>query len=150
MAVGWSLITLSVWAFSRPLGAELGVAWAGTAVSLVAYTVVFWRIRRQPWRPAPLRARFSSASPAGEAPWAVALRIAAGSVLYLIAALATALVMAIKGPWPEAERMIAGGLMVPLIWALGGLHAAADTQPWRTATVPAVLTLLASVGYISL
>ena len=139
--LGFLLTSLTI--FVRAYGIGLGFAWALLSVSIAAYIVVFpplakaTQIGRDRFRARPAPRDASRGGKLG-----LSLRLLAAGPLYLVAALAVGAVIATKMPWAEVNRLMTGALTIPLVWALGALHATADLKIWRVLSIPILLTLI--------
>jgi hypothetical protein len=80
----------------------------------------------------------------------LALRLFAAGPLHLLAALAVGAVLATKLPWGEVNRLMFGGLVIPLVWAVGALHATADLRLLRVLGLPLAITAIFTAGYFGL
>lgn len=149
---GLALFALSVAMIATGLGAELGMAWALTTISVVAYALIlppFFRARAIGHDRRPARLKKMPAPPSGSKA-RLALRLFSAGPLYLVAALALSLLIATK-PWAdEITRLFTGGLTTPLFWSIGALHATVDTDLKRIIWLPVLLVLAAIGGYILL
>ncbi len=152
LAVGLILFVSSIWLISTGLGFELGLTWALTTISIVAYGLILFpflgakevghqrvprRLKKMPIPPSGSKAR-------------LALRLFSAGPLYLIASLGLGLMIATK-PWAvEITRLFTGGLLIPLFWSLGALHATVDSNLWRVAYMPILITAVSAAGYVLL
>ncbi|MEL6868938.1 MAG: hypothetical protein AAFO81_03970 [Pseudomonadota bacterium] len=143
------ILLLAILPFTKALGFELGLTWSLVAISLVAYALILRplvsadavghnrapkRARRMPVAPSDSRRRLT-------------VRLIAAGPLALIAALALSLIIATK-PWAvEITRLFTGGLLAPLFWSLGALHATVDSSLWRVVLLPISTTALAASAY---
>ncbi len=147
---GLALFLLSLFLFVQTLGTELGITWALVTISVIAYLMIllpFFAASAVGHNRTPRRERLMPASPSGSAA-RLSLRLFSAGPLYLICALAVSLLIATK-PWAqEITRLFTGGLMTPLFWSLGALHATVDTNLWRVLWLPIVVTAVAAVIYL--
>ncbi|WP_299329626.1 hypothetical protein [Parasphingopyxis sp.] len=152
LAGGIVLFAASIWLIVRGLGPELGVTWALTTISVVAYVLIlhpFLRTRTVGHDRTPSRLKKMPAAPSGSKA-RLALRLFSAGPLYLITALALSLVIATK-PWTgEITRLFTGGLLTPFFWSIGALHATVDSNLWRIVWMPVVLTAAGALGYMFL
>ena len=141
--VGIALLIASLAIFIGAYGADLGIAWALLTLSIAAYLVVFpplaqaTQIGRDRFRTRPASRYVSRGGKLG-----LSLRLVAAGPLYLVAALAVGAVIATRMPWAEVNRLMTGALVIPLVWALGALHATADLTIWRVLSIPFIITLV--------
>jgi hypothetical protein len=63
----------------------------------------------------------------------------------LAAALALAALIALRTPWLEADRLVAAGFLLPIVWAAGAIWATMDSKLTRVA-VALSLTAIVCVG----
>lgn len=149
---GITLFAMSIWLISVGLGAELGVTWALTTISVVAYLLIlypFFRTDTVGHNRVPNRLKKMPAPPSGSKA-RLTLRLFSAGPLYLVTALALSLVIATK-PWAgEITRLFTGGLMTPLFWSIGALHATVDANLWRIVWIPVALTMVSIAGYVVL
>ncbi|RIV91845.1 hypothetical protein D2V17_02590 [Aurantiacibacter xanthus] len=140
---GLALLLCSTALMIARFGTAPGIAWAFLTISLVAYArfvpqlVQVPHIGRDAFRRQRASARASRGGKLG-----LALRLVAAGPLYLIAALAVGAVAATKLPWAEVNRLMFGGLIVPVIWATGALHATADLRLARVLGAPLLITAI--------
>ena len=150
VAGGLALFALSLFLFIQGLGTELGITWALVTISVVAYLMIllpFFSASAIGHSRTPKRERLMPASPSGSAA-RLSLRLFSAGPLYLICALAVSLLIATK-PWAqEITRLFTGGLMTPLFWSLGALHATVDTNLWRVLWMPIAVTAVAAAVYL--
>ncbi|GAB5480610.1 MAG: hypothetical protein Pars92KO_03670 [Parasphingorhabdus sp.] len=152
LVTGLVLFAISIWLISNGLGFELGLTWALTTISVAAYALILYpflitqqvgheripsRLKKMPKPPSGSKAR-------------LALRLFSAGPLYLITALAVSLIIATK-PWAiEITRLFTGGLLTPLFWSVGALHATVDPNLWRVAYMPVLITAVSALGYFLL
>lgn len=152
LASGLALFVLSIWLISNGLGFELGLTWGLTTISVVAYALIlapFFQTRAVGHERVPQRLKKMPTPPSGSKA-RLALRLFSAGPLYLITALALSLIIATK-PWAiEITRLFTGGLMTPLFWSVGALHATVDPDLKRVVWMPVLLTGGAAAGYLFL
>jgi hypothetical protein len=149
--LGLVLLAASLPIYVTALGASLGLSWALLTVSLAAYAVFLPRLLPAAAIGRPIaRQRSPRETAARGGKLGLALRLFAAGPLYLIAALAVGAVLATKLPWSEVNRLMLGGLVIPLVWALGALHATADLGLVRVLGMPLVITAIFAGGYFTL
>ncbi|QTD54462.1 hypothetical protein [Parasphingorhabdus cellanae] len=144
---GWGLLLASTWVMGVALGAELGVVWSLTTISVAAYILIlnpFFTAKIIGHNRVPRNGRRMPAAPSGSKR-RLTLRLLSAGPLYLIAALGLSLLIATK-PWTtELTRLFVGGLSSPFFWSVGALHATVDPNLWRIFWMPIFLSL-ASFG----
>ncbi len=143
---GISLYAISIWLISQQLGFELGLTWALVTISAIAYFLIlhpFLRAQEIGHQRIPARVKKMPAPPSGSKA-RLALRLFSAGPLYLIASLGLSLLIATK-PWAiEITRLFTGGLLVPLFWSFGALHATVDPNLWRVALAPVLITIFSA------
>jgi len=151
VALGLLFFAASLAVFISALGTGLGLSWALTAVSLAAYLRFLRLLLVAPsLGVARGKAPAAATAPAPTRPGALVLRLLAAGPLYLLASLGIGLVLATRLPWAEVNRLMLGGLLVPALWALGALHATADTRLVRIAAAPVLVALLCGAAVFTL
>jgi hypothetical protein len=86
----------------------------------------------------------SESSPRASLARGTARFLLAGPVA-LAAALALAALIALRTPWLEADRLVAAGFLLPIVWAAGAIWATMDSKLTRVA-VALSLTAIVCVG----
>ncbi len=152
LAAGLLLFVISIWLISIGLGFELGLTWALTTISVAAYALIlfpFFLTKQVGHERVPARLKKMPTPPSGSK-LRLALRLFSAGPLYLVAALGLSLLVATK-PWAiEITRLFTGGLLTPLFWSAGALHATVDPNLWRVAYMPALITAASGMGYLLL
>jgi len=150
LALGLGCLAAAVALMARALGAELGMAWGLVTISLVAYALIlppFFMTTGVGHERVPRRLKAMPASLSGSAA-RLAVRLFSAGPLYLVTALALSLLIATK-PWAgEISRLYTGGLITPVFWSLGALHATVDRQLSRVVLLPVCLTGAAAAVYV--
>ncbi|MEM7611993.1 MAG: hypothetical protein AAF270_09960 [Pseudomonadota bacterium] len=146
---GVGALSLSIAAIAQGLGFELGLTWALVTVSLVAYALILTpaiNITEVGHQRVPKRTRRMPAAPSGSK-LRLAVRLFSAGPLYLICALSLSLLIATK-PWAqEITRLFTGGLMTPVFWSIGALHATVDTRLLRVIYLPIAIAAIAGLVY---
>jgi len=143
----WTGLAMLLTSLALPLttmSTALALSWALLMVSIAAYGTILPRLCSMPriGKESP-RARDRAARPVTTLNGAVlAVRLTAAGPLYLLASMAVGCLLATRTPWLDVNRLMLGGLVVPVVWAAGALHATADLQLWRVVLLPVLLTLV--------
>lgn len=149
--LGLALLCASVGLFIAAFGVSVGLSWALLTVSAAAYALFLPRLLPASVIGVPImRQRPPRDKAARGGKLGLALRLFAAGPLYLITALAVGAVLATKLPWNEVNRLMFGGMAVPLIWAIGALHATADLKLLRVLGLPLLVTAILAGGYLAL
>lgn len=133
-------ITLFVYAF----GGEVGSTYALIAVSLIAFAVIASGIERRAARNRPQRER---ALEPEDRPtnWTRAIaKSLLAIVLAGIAAIGLGVAFAVAMPLAPTDRIVIGGLLVPILWGGGMAWTLCDAKLVR-ATI--LLLLVSAIGY---
>lgn len=149
---GILLFGLSITLLAAQLGFELGLTWSLVTVSVAAYVLILCPLpvaRQIGHKRVPKRTRRAPASPSGSG-WRLSVRLFSAGLLYLLTALALSLIVATK-PWAqEITRLFTGGLLTPLFWSIGALHATVDASLARVVWMPILLTLVGAAIHLLL
>lgn len=147
--VGWMLLILSALGWRGLVAADKAIAFAMLAPSLVAFAVIaggadFTRkTKRRPARDAVQSAELT----AGRSSWARDLsRTALAGPVSALTALAVAMLVATKTPFGDASRLIASGLLAPVIWAGFMAWSLYDSRPDRVFAALVMIALIGSAG----
>jgi hypothetical protein len=144
MLGGWLALIAGFVAFSEAVGAERGVTFALIALSLVGYLVVAWTAElrttrvRQPGDVALEPEARRTNWPRGIAKSLLAI------VLAGIASIGLGVAFAVAMPLAPQDRIVIGGLLVPILWGGGMAWTLADPRLVR-ATV--ILLTISAIGY---
>ncbi|MFD0986487.1 hypothetical protein [Methyloligella solikamskensis] len=140
---GWLAIVASFFLFAHVFGGERGIAFALIVFSLagliaVGATVQLRKRRGEPRDRAmePEERRTNWLRAIGKSLLAVVL---AGA-----AAIGVGVAFAVAMPMPPSDRMVIGGLMVPVLWGAGMAWTLADAKLLRAT---AILLVICAVGY---
>lgn len=148
---GLALLLCSAAVMIGALGWALGLSWALLTLSLAAYLPFLLPLLRTARLGAERDARrVAGVRAARGGRLGLALRLLSAGPLYLLAALAVGCVLATRLPWDEVNRLMAGGLTVPAVWAAGALHATADLRLWRVLGVPVAVAGVFAAGFFLL
>jgi hypothetical protein len=150
---GWLLILAGMVLFARAWGPELGSAYALLALSLAAYGIAAAGVERRDVaagverRDAPARVARELALEPEERPtnWrrGIAKSLLA-IVLAGVAAIGIGVAFAVAMPMPAHDRIIVGGILVPVLWGGGMAWTLSDARLLR-ATV--LLLVVSAVSY---
>lgn len=142
--VGWLCIAGGLAVYARVWGAEVGLAYGLLALSVAAYAVVGAGMEL---RAAPVRAARDIALEPEERPtnWrrGIAKSLLA-IVLSGIASIGIGVAIAVSMPMATVDRIMLGGILVPVLWGAGMAWTLSDARLLR-ATI--VLVSLSIVGY---
>ncbi len=143
-AGGWLLVLAGLYAFTRPWNGVLGTAYGLLAFSIIAYVVVAVGIEiRSARRPAPISRALEPED--RRTNW---LRGTAKAFLAIVLAgftsIGLGLAFAIAMPFATHERIVVGGLLVPILWGAGMAWTLCDAKLVR-ATI--VLLSASAFGY---
>ncbi len=144
MLVGWLAIVGALVAFSEGVGAERGVTFALIALSLLGYAAVTYTAElrptrvRQPGDVALEPEQRKTNWPRGIAKSLLAI------VLAGIASIGLGVAFAVAMPLAPHDRIVIGGLLVPILWGGGMAWTLADPRLVR-ATI--VLLTISALGY---
>lgn len=144
-AVTWIVIVAGGTALSRALGGEVGSASALLAFSVLAYAVVAAGIelRQSPRR---MERGLALEPESRSTGWSRGLTKALLAILLAgIAAMGIGLAFAVAAPISPSDRIVIGGLLVPVLWGAGMAWTLADAKLLR-ATILIVLVAALSFG----
>lgn len=144
VAGGWGLIVLSFAVMSRPASLEVASAYGLMLLSVIAYAIIF--ATRE------VRTRFDRAS-ASLAPepeqrrtnWTRAtMKSLLAIVLAGVAAIGVGVAFAVAMPLATHDRVVIGGVLVPLLWGGGMAWTLADAKLLRATLI---LLAISAVSY---
>jgi hypothetical protein len=144
MPAGWLLIAAGLAAWIKTLGAELGTAYWLLAFSAVAFAVIAANLEL---RSAPARAGREVALEPEERPtnWRRAIaKSFLAFVLAGVAAIGIGVAFAVSMPLATTDRIVIGGLMVPVLWGAGMAWTLSDAKVLRATLL---LTLISALAY---
>jgi len=141
--VGWLAIVASFFIFAHAFGGERGIAFALLAFSLVGLVGVTATVQVRRKRS---DSRDRAAEPAQRATnWTRAI---AKSVLAIVlagaASIGVGVAFAVAMPMPATDKMLIGGLMVPVLWGGGMAWTLSDSKLLRAT---AILLIICAAGY---
>jgi hypothetical protein len=128
MLAGWGLLTLGLFGWMATTGGDVAVALALLVPSLVAYAVLAAGAKIKGARASRATRSEVELELSPSAPWRAILRTAYAGPLAALAAFSCGAAVAMKAPWPEADRLIAGGMLAPVLWAAGMIWASTDSR----------------------
>ena len=144
---GWLALSLASLGWAMLAAGDKAVALALLVPSPVAYLIVALGSERTRRRNGRRREGIGDIEPAsGTArPWRVAARFVLAGPLSAIAAAAIGTAISLCPFWSEPNRIIAGGLLAPAVWAAGMCWSLSDNRLGRVAAGLAVTILVAGV-----
>lgn len=142
VSAGWGLLVLSCVLWVRAAGAEFGLVYAPLGIALCGWLAV--GLTAEPRRGAPERA------PAYAALGRPDRRSLARHVLLFVyvvplaglASILASVTLAHRLPWEPANALVAGILMMPLLWGLAAYWIVAASRPLRPALALAACAAL--------
>jgi uncharacterized membrane protein YuzA (DUF378 family) len=140
---GWLAIVAGIFIFAHVFGGERGIAFALLAFSLVGLAGVIATVKVKRRRSA---FRDRAAEPAErKTNWTRAI---AKSLLAIVlagaAAIGVGVAFAVAMPMPVIDRMIVGGILVPVLWGGGMAWTLSDSKLVRAT---AILLIICVAGY---
>lgn len=144
LAGGWMLIMGGFWAFVSAWGTEVGTAYALIALGLVAYAII--ALGREVREPKAAKLREAALEPE-ERPtnWGrAAAKALLSIVLAGIAAIGVGVAFAVAMPLEAHDRIVVGGLLVPILWGGGMAWTLSDANLSRAALL---LACVSALGY---
>lgn len=148
---GWSLFVLSFYLFAHAFTTSLSWGWTLSAISVVGYGLILRRFfTAQHIGLDKRKGRFEGTQVREATGVTLAERLICAGPIYLVVALSVAMFFATKMPLQEVTRVVFGALLIPLVWAIGSLHATVDVKRWRVWTVPLGLAALFAGLYFAL
>lgn len=144
---GWLALSLAGLGWATLAASDKAVALALLAPSPVAYLIVAAGAERTRRRNGRRREGATEIEPAsGTArPWRTAVRFLLAGPLSAAAAAAISTAISICPWWNEANRIVAGGLLAPALWAAGMCWSLSDARLGRVAAGLAAAILLAGI-----
>jgi hypothetical protein len=141
---GWLLVLAGMALFARAWGAELGTAYGLVVLSLAAYGIVAAGVEL---RSAPVRASREAALEPEDRPtnWqrGIAKSLLA-IVLAGVAAIGIGVAFAVAMPMPAHDRILIGGILVPVLWGGGMAWTLSDAKLLRATLL---LIAVSAIGY---
>lgn len=144
VVVGWGLIVAGMVVWSSAVGAELGVTYGLLGLGLAGYAAVLTTIE---FRKPKARDFASLAAEPEERPtnWRrAAFKSFLAIVLAGIAAVGIGVAFAVAMPLGPHDRIVVGGLLVPVLWGAGMAWTLADANTLRASIL---LTLVSVASY---
>lgn len=141
---GWVLIAGGIALFAAGSGAEVGTAYALLCLSLTAFAVLAFGMEDRSHRPEKVR------EPALEPEQRVTnwRRASVKALLSIplagVAAIGVGVAFAVAMPIPVHDRIVIGGLLVPILWGGGMAWTLSDSKLLRAAIV---LGAISALGY---
>ncbi len=141
---GWLVIGAGFWAFFRAYDVEVGTAYALIAAAVIAYAVIV--IGLEVRQPKVQRVREVALEPE-ERPsnlWRATAKALLSIVLAGIAAIGVGVAFAVAMPLETHDRIVVGGLLVPILWGGGMAWTLSDAKLLRATLL---LLCISALGY---
>lgn len=146
---GWALIVAGFAAFAQVWGAEVGIFYATLGFSAVAYVVIVLGIEL---REAKQRSTRSLAEEPEERPtnWSRAIaKSFLAIVLSGVAAIGIGVAFAVAMPMAAQDRIMIGGILVPLLWGGGMAWTLSDAKLIRATLLLCLISVVAySIAFL--
>lgn len=126
--VGWGLLVAGLLAWAATTGTDVAVALGLLVPSLAAYAVLAANAKVKGARPSRATRSEVELELAPSPPWRAVVRAFYAGPLAAVAAMSCGAAVALKAPWPEADRLVAGGMLAPVLWAVGMIWATTDSR----------------------
>lgn len=142
--VGWALIVAGGVAWASAVGSELGVTYTLIGLGFAGYAAVAATIER---RKAKVRDFASLAAEPEERPtnWRrAAFKSFLAIILAGVAAVGIGVAFAVAMPLGPHDRIVIGGLLVPVLWGAGMAWTLADAKTVRASIL---LTCVSAISY---
>jgi hypothetical protein len=141
---GWMLLAAGLFGWGMVAGADMALALGFLAPSLAGYALLAAsaRVRRGRTKKPP-RAEVELPAANGP-PWRAWLRFLFAGPLAALAAVGVGTAVALRTPWDEADRLVAGGMLLPALWSLGMIWATSDA---RLARIGLGLAAVSAAGF---
>lgn len=141
---GWLLLAAGLAAFDYACDAEVGTAYGLMALSLAAYVVVACGIENRAHK-APKVREVALEPEDRETNWPRAIAKALLSIVLAgIAAIGIGVAFAVAMPMATHDRIVVGGLLVPILWGAGMAWTLSDAKLMRATLV---LGSISALGY---
>ena len=140
---GWALVAAGIASFAYAWGGEAGTVYALVAFSAVAYVVVAMGVEL---RPARARSNRDIALEPEDRPtnWPRAItKSLLAIVLAGVAAIGIGVAFAIAMPLAAPDRIVIGGLLVPMLWGAGMAWTLSDAKLLRATILLGAISALA-------
>jgi hypothetical protein len=142
---GWAVIAAGVVAFSMIDGGEVGTTYALLALSLAGYAIIAATMEFRTSRARNARDVVAEEPEQRPANWPRAVFKAFLAIVFAgIAAIGVGVAFAVAMPLQIHDRIVIGGLLVPILWGGGMAWTLADAKLLR-ATI--FLLLVSAIGY---
>jgi hypothetical protein len=128
MTAGWGALVVGLFGWAATTGADVAMALALLVPSLAAYAVLCFGAKLRGARTSKATRSEVELEPAPAAPWRFILRTFYVGPLAAMAAFSGGAAVALKAPWSEADRLVAGGMLTPIIWAAAMIWATTDSR----------------------
>ena len=140
---GWLLVGAGLYGFIYTFGGEMGTTYALLALSAVAFLVVWYGLERRVARVRPGReVALEPEDRPTNWPRAIAKSFLA-FVLAGVAAVGIGVAFAIHMPLVPTDRIVIGGLLVPMLWGAGMAWTLSDAKLVRATLLLAVISAAA-------
>ena len=140
---GWALVAAGIASFAYAWGSEAGTVYALVAFSAVAFLVVWYGLERRVARVRPGReVALEPEDRPTNWPRAIAKSFLA-FVLAGVAAVGIGVAFAIHMPLVPTDRIVIGGLLVPMLWGAGMAWTLSDAKLVRATLLLAVISAAA-------
>lgn len=144
VTAAWTMISVGITAFIIDFGTAVGLAYGLSTLTIVGYSFVAMRFKfRQIARRSEPRAAEPDERPGTTRAAIAKLFLAVCAAGF--AAIAFGVAFEAVAPLPEKDRIVIGGLLVPLLWAGGISWMMADPKFMRAGSA---LAAVAAVGYV--
>lgn len=141
---GWLLVIAGLGAFDHVWGGEVGTAYGLMALSVIAYVVIAWGVElRSSKKREPREVALEPEDRPTNWSRAIAKSLLA-IVLAGVASIGVGVAFAIAMPMGTHDRIVIGGLLVPILWGAGMAWTLCDAKLLR-ATI--VLLSVSAIGY---
>ncbi len=142
LAGGWPLIGGGLAAFDYAWNAEIGTAYGLVALSLVAYVVIAAGIENRAHKSPKLR-DIALEPEERVTNWRRAIAKALLSIVLAgFAAIGVGVAFAVAMPMATHDRMVVGGLLVPILWGAGMAWTLSDAKLVRATLVLGSISVL--------
>jgi hypothetical protein len=125
--LGWLSIAVGV-GCAVLFGSEVGLVLAIAALSVAAYAVVAAGAERRTLRPAAEREAVEEPEERPTNWWRAIAKSLLAIVLAGVAAVGMGIAFAVSAPIAPTDRILIGGLLVPMLWGAGMAWTLADTK----------------------
>ncbi len=145
LLTGWLLIAAGLAAFDYAWDAEVGTAYGLIALALVAYLIVAAGFENRAHKSPKLLREIADEPEERATKWPRAVAKALLSIVLAgIAAIAVGVAFAVAMPMGAHDRIVVGGLLVPILWGAGMAWTLSDAKLLRATLV---LGSVSAIGY---